>query len=125
VSTDDQATNRREARRRDLDCALVLAVQGEVDMLTANLLWEEGERALTDGATPPARPVVLDLTAVEFLDSHGIAALVRLAESARRRGRPLSAVVADGQAIRRPIELCGLDRVVPVHAELGAAVADR
>jgi anti-sigma B factor antagonist len=52
--------------------AVVIAVTGEVDMGTSPQLW-----AAIEGQSGTPRDVVLDLTGVSFLDSSGLAVLIR------------------------------------------------
>ena len=63
---------------------------GDVDMLTVGRLRTMVDAALKDAAE---RPVVVNLTAVTFLGSHGLAALAEAASKAERRHEPLRVVV--------------------------------
>lgn len=94
----------------------VLAVTGEVDMTSAPMLEEQALNLLETDATA----LVVDLTAVDFLASMGIALLVELSKRAGDdRG---FAVVAHGSATARPLELLGLGEVLAVHPRLGDAI---
>ena len=81
------------------DGVLVLALAGELDL--ASLPSVDGQ--LAELLTRPPQPVVLDLGHLEFLDSSGIAVLVRIAnhfESVRTRSAT--------KPVRRVIEVLGL-----------------
>ncbi|MBF0660360.1 STAS domain-containing protein [Rhodococcus sp. BL-253-APC-6A1W] len=94
----------------------VLSISGEVDMTSAPMLEEQALALLDTDATG----LVVDLTAVDFLASMGIALLVELSKRAGDdRG---FAVVAHGSATARPLELLGLGEVLSVHPRLGDAL---
>ncbi|MFI1989113.1 STAS domain-containing protein [Actinoplanes sp. NPDC020271] len=61
---------------RDPDGAAVLTAAGEIDMSNA----ETFAAALVEAVPSAGRPLVVDLTAVEYLDSAGLAALFHQAE---------------------------------------------
>ncbi|MER5974941.1 MULTISPECIES: STAS domain-containing protein [unclassified Streptomyces] len=84
------------------DGAAVLTVVGEIDMSNAGEL----DKAITsvDG------PVVVDLTAVEYLDSAGLSVLFRHSDRLEVVATPLLAPV---------LTVSGLAELVPVHG-LGA-----
>ena len=63
---------------------------GEVDVLTAGRLRAAVNKALREAEN---RPVVVDLTAITFLGSHGLAALADAASTAQQRRDPLRVVV--------------------------------
>jgi anti-sigma B factor antagonist len=94
----------------------VLAVTGDVDMLTAVHLTAAIETALA--SVPTA--VIVDLSKVEFLASAGMSALV----SAHADAAPISvAVVADGPATSRPMKVIGLDNVLAIYSTLDEALS--
>lgn len=98
--------------------AVVLAVSGEVDMLTAPQLEEAIRTALT--ARPAA--LVIDLSKVEFLASAGMSVLVTAQAEAQPHTR--LAVVAEGAATSRPIKLMGIDALVPLYRDLDSALGE-
>lgn len=94
----------------------VLAVTGTVDMLTASEL----EAAIADAiATHPAA-VIVDLTEVDFLASHGMRVLVEANDSMAPEMAFL--VVADGPITARPMKLIGLTEIISVYPTLGEAL---
>jgi anti-sigma B factor antagonist len=105
---------------RRIGDALVIAVSGELDMLTTPRLRAAVHTALqeADGAT-----VVVDLTKVTFLGSPGLAALVDAVNEARRQGGPLRIVVDSARPVIRPIELTGLDDVLALYDTVEEALA--
>ena len=96
----------------------VAALHGEIDL--ANV---EGVSQDLDAATGPAvGAVVVDLSAVSHLDSSGIHMLFRLARR-RRTGRQLTRLAAPAGAVRRVLDLTGVQRAVPIDDTVAAAVA--
>jgi anti-anti-sigma factor len=99
------------------DAATVLTVAGEVDLATAPALEAAIEGILN--AKPAA--LIIDLTAVSFLASAGMAALVG---AHQRAGEATSiAVVADGPATSRQLKMTSLDQVFALHSTLDQALA--
>jgi anti-sigma B factor antagonist len=97
--------------------AVVVSVSGEVDALTAPSVAETvlgvlGER--------PAR-VVIDLLAVSFLGSAGLALLVEAQQVAGQH--TVLRVVAAGPVTLHPLQVTGLDRQFSVHATRDDALA--
>jgi anti-anti-sigma factor len=68
-------------------------------------------RAMTDLllSRPKLKRLRLDLTAVEFMDSQGLAALVQVERMAQPRGVEV-ALVLKHRAVARPLQLSGLWR---------------
>ncbi|MFP5020999.1 STAS domain-containing protein [Pseudonocardia phyllosphaerae] len=100
----------------------VLEVTGEIDLSEADAIRERFA-ALVGGERPPER-VVLDLSGVGFLGSHGLTAIVRASRAAREAGVRLSGVTGpENRAVIRPIRMTGLDLVVPWYADLTGALA--
>lgn len=86
--------------RPDSPVGWVVSADGEVDLATSPRL----RTALLEAIE--AHPSVLvDLRAVTFMDSTGIATLLAAAEAARRRGATL--VVDPSRTVRKVLELVG------------------
>ncbi|MEE2034516.1 STAS domain-containing protein [Rhodococcus chondri] len=95
----------------------VLSVSGDVDMSSAPLL----EKKALDLLDADHSGLVVDLSAVDFLASMGIALLVEL--SKRAPGNFAFAVVARGSATARPLEMLGLGDVLSIYPHLEEALA--
>lgn len=102
--------------RDDRPGAVVLAVQGDVDTVTAPKLTDAAVGVLAEG--PPV--LVLDLTRVDFLASPGLTSLLTVRRNA---GETALRIVAAGRASLRPIQLTGLDQSLPLYPTLEAALA--
>lgn len=97
--------------------AIVLTVEGDVDLATASTLAQHLDNAIS--VQPSA--VVVDLSGVDFLASVGMSVLIAAREKAHHVGSIL-VVVADGPTTRRPMELVGLDVAIPLFTDLDSAV---
>ena len=95
--------------RRD-DAGIVVEATGELDAYVAPTLRARLDDALTAG---DGRPVTLDLSRVDFLDSTALGAIVGGFRRSRERGRAFTVVMPRGHA-RRIFALTQLDRVLPL-----------
>lgn len=97
----------------------VVAVQGELDLSTA----PELERPLEDVLEGP-ESVLIDLRSCDFIDSTGIALLVRAWQrlEAEDNGRNL-AICSNNEQVRRVLEITGLEVSIPVHETREQAAA--
>jgi anti-sigma B factor antagonist len=96
----------------------VVAVHGEIDVATSPALRERLIGLVNDGATR----LVLDLEAVDFLDSTGLGTIVSLLKRVRTHGGDLRLVCTEAR-IRRLFEITGLEKAVPLHASLDDAIS--
>lgn len=83
----------------------VIALTGEIDLAAVQTV-DERIRAGLDGH---ASTVVIDLRAVEFMDSSGLRLVLQLDQDVRGRGGRL-VVVRGGRRVARVMELSGVDR---------------
>lgn len=93
----------------------IVTVQGEVDMASAPQL-----QAALEDAQRGGDPLIVDMSEVGFLGSAGLSVLLVISEAADP-GTGLRVVVSD--AVRRPVELTGLDKLLSIHESLEAALA--
>ncbi|MFD1530480.1 STAS domain-containing protein [Pseudonocardia aurantiaca] len=105
--------------RDDQGGCLILAVRGEVDLSTGGRLLEAGSATLREAR---GRPLVLDLTGVDFLSSSGLGLLVALNDEGRDLGVPLRVVVDESRPVIRPIRTMGLDEVLSLYRTVDEAV---
>lgn len=96
--------------------AVVLCVHGELDITTSDALRESIVFALR--AKP--KVLVVDLSAVSFLASGGLFALVTATRMGA--GDTTVRVVANRRECERPIHMTGLDAVLALHRSLDEAL---
>jgi anti-anti-sigma factor len=104
----------------------VLAVSGEVDLSTAPAF----EAAIAEALDPAPTALVVDLSGVDFLASAGLQTLVATQERVSKDTgdtkdtKPTAfAVVANGPATSRPIQLTGLDEILSLYPSMAEAMA--
>jgi anti-sigma B factor antagonist len=95
----------------------VLAVVGELDVATAPRLRQEVHRVAGD--LQPA--IVLDLSGVDFLDSTGLGVIIGILKRVRTQGGDLRLAGAPDR-VRRVFEITRLDDILPMHADVDAAI---
>lgn len=94
----------------------VVSVSGEVDLSWSSRVRSEILSALVEGNT------LVDLSAVTYIDSSGIAALVEGYQTAKKNGQRFG-LLATSDAVVKVLELARLDQVFPMYADLQAASA--
>jgi anti-sigma B factor antagonist len=106
----------REVRWQGQD--VVLAVSGDVDLTTSKPFQDA---ALAVLARKP-RHVVVNLAGVPYMDSSGIASLVKLLSRARKQGTAVS-LAALNDRTRSLLEITRLDTVFRIFATEEEALA--
>lgn len=97
---------------------LVIALDGELDLSTVHDL----EEALEDVARPEAR-VCLDLAALGFIDSTGLAAIIRAHMAVEEAQGRFVVVCVDGP-VRRIFETTGLSAMLVLASSRASALRD-
>lgn len=96
--------------RRDGTSGWIVAADGEIDLATSPPL----RAALLEAIEAQPR-VLVDLRAVTFMDSTGIATLLTAAEAARRHGTEL--VVDPSRTVRKVLELVGAEAALRLRGD--------
>ena len=97
----------------------VVSLFGELDVATSPELREQLIGLVGEGRVR----LVLDLDGVDFLDSTGLGTVVGALKRVRTHGGDLRLVCTQGR-ITRLFEITGLDKAVPLHPTLDAAIAE-
>jgi anti-sigma B factor antagonist len=100
-----------------LDDTDLVRLAGEIDLVNAPGIGRE-----IAARTRSARAVLLDLTAVSFLDSAGVRLLDTLVGDLDRRDTPIRLVVGEQGAVRMTLRLCAF-REDLLDDDLGEAAA--
>ncbi|RKE17364.1 STAS domain-containing protein [Streptomyces sp. TLI_171] len=95
--------------------ATVVSLAGELDYHTAPRLHRAVER------TPPALPLVLDLTLLRFCDSLGMAELLFAFRRTQAAGTAL-ALAGTTADVGRLLTMTGVDGILPRHDSVEAAL---
>jgi anti-sigma B factor antagonist len=97
----------------------VLSVEGELDLYTAT---ELRDAVLALGDDGHAR-MIIDLSAVPFMDSSGLGAIVGCLKRLREAGGDLALVTLPGSPPSKLLSLTGLDRAIPTYASADEALS--
>lgn len=101
----------------DREVALVVAISGSVDGLTADTLLETLHGHVEAGQTR----LVADLSGVEYTSSAGLRALLATVKEARRGGGDLR--LADIQPnVRKVLDLSGFTSILKIYDDVDSAV---
>lgn len=96
----------------------VVQLVGAVDVMTVPAVDPEISGKLAD---LPA-PLYVDLSAVTFLDSHGLRLLERVASDCRERGVEFAVIAPHGSVAERVLTISALDAVVSVRSAAPASL---
>ncbi|HEX7279333.1 MAG TPA: STAS domain-containing protein [Solirubrobacterales bacterium] len=110
-----------EVKLGDLENGVrTIAVHGELDLSTAPDLEGPLDEALSSGEGS----VLIDLSRCEFIDSTGIALIVRAWQrlDSGENGRAL-VICSQNDQVRRVLEITGLELSIPVHQTRDEAIA--
>ena len=105
---------------RVVDGWTILSVEGEVDLYTAPAVRDAAVEAMESGVDH----LVLDLTAVPFMDSSGLGVIVACLKRLREMGGDFALVSPPSSPPTKLLSLTGLDHAIPTHATVDAALAE-
>jgi anti-anti-sigma factor len=109
-----------EASTAELDDGVrIVAVRGELDLSTATELEGPLDAAVDAGDAS----LLIDLTECEFIDSTGIALIVRAWQRLGDDGGGRVVICSPHDQVRRVLEITGLELSIPIHETREAALA--
>jgi anti-sigma B factor antagonist len=109
-----------DVRFETIGRVIVARLEGEIDMSNAGELGA----AITARVTSEAVAVVLDLGAVDYLDSAGIHVVFELRERLSRRGQEIRLVVPSDSPIATALHHADVPRTLGAAETVKAAIAD-
>jgi len=98
--------------------AAIIVLSGDIDLESSPRV----RTALLDCVSLKTT-VIVDLTAVSYIDSSGVASLVEAFQSARKGGTRF-ALAAVSEAALRVLELARLDKVFSIYTTVADGLAD-
>jgi len=104
----DEPNSEFSIEERRLDGTVVLTLRGELDLVNA-----ETVAARLDALRAAGEPVLLDLDALDFMDSSGLRVVLNAAEASDAGGWPFSVTHGPDQ-IRRLFESTGVTERLPI-----------
>ena len=99
------------------DDVVVGVLSGEIDLSNAMEL----EVVISDAVPNTARGVVLDVSALTYLDSAGVRLLISLAGKLRWRGQELVLAAPPDSRSRRVLSMAGVGTTIPLEASVSEA----
>lgn len=97
--------------------SVIIAVEGELDIATAEDLREHIQVAIDDHGPW----LILDLSALNFMDSSGLNVIINAYRTVRDTDGAL-ALAALNERVTKVVRLVGLHRQVPVHKTVSTAI---
>jgi anti-sigma B factor antagonist len=113
-------TPQADLRFETIDRVVVARLEGEIDMSNASELGT----AITARVPGDAAAVVLDLGAVDYLDSAGIHVVFELRERLKRRGQQIRLVVAPDSPIAATLRYADVPGTIGAADTVQGAIAD-
>lgn len=102
---------------REVSGAAIVALTGDVDLQTSPAVRQKLLESLEKHNC-----IVVDLSAVHYIDSSGVASLVEAFQVSRKKGAIFS-LASVSSAAMRVLSLARLDKVFTIHASVEAALA--
>lgn len=110
-----------KVRVETLSHATLVIPEGRLDFNAAAQFQQHLEQAL-DSAAQVAAAVIVDCSALDYVSSAGLRTFLQAARASQRTGVGF-ALSALQPAVREVFELSGFSRMIPVHADRAAALA--
>jgi anti-anti-sigma factor len=104
----------------DREGVVIAQVSGELDIADASRTGE----AIAEAVPTSARGLVVDFSALEFIDSSGVAMLFGLARRLGGRRQQLRVVAPDDGPVTRVLDIVEFDRAAPVVGDLDTALTE-
>jgi anti-anti-sigma factor len=109
---DDLATIERDIAE---DGTVLIRLKGEVDLSNVEQLQQRLAREAHD-----APGLVIDLTAIDYIDSQGLRLLNRLSRTLAARGSTLHVVAPPGSVARSVLDLTGMSDELTLRDDPGS-----
>jgi anti-sigma B factor antagonist len=87
-----------------------IAVSGDLDVSTADHLWD-----VLGGLVDGGDTVVLDLTELEFMDSSGLSTIIRAVKASRKGGGDVI-VRSPTRAVYRLLQISAVDQILTIES---------
>lgn len=102
---------------KNVNGAAVVALTGDVDLQTSPAVRQKLLESLEQ-----YKRIIVDLSAVNYIDSSGVASLVEAFQVSRKKGT-FFALASVSSAAMRVLSLARLDKVFSIHPSVEAALA--
>jgi anti-sigma B factor antagonist len=113
-----------KVRTEKVPVATLVIPEGRLDFGAAGSFQQHLEQAIAAAGGPAGKAggVIVDCAALDYVSSAGLRVFLQAARAAQRAGTTF-ALCALTPAVREVFELSGFSRVIAVHADRNAALA--
>ena len=109
-----------DIRFSDLERVVIARLTGEIDLSNAEAI----EGAIAEVTPNHALALILDVSALDYLDSAGIHLIYKLREKLRARGQMLRLVIPADSPANDALRLAGVSRNIDTAESVEAALAE-
>ena len=102
---------------REEQGSLIVSFEGDVDLENS-----PKAREVLLGCVAEGQDVFVDLSAVSYIDSSGVASLVEAFQASKKKGTRFALVAVNAAALR-VLELARLDKVFTIHESLSEGIS--
>jgi len=103
------------------DKVLMVTLEGEIDMSSSGSVWEAIAQFI-EGKKPKAKACVVDLSQVSYMDSSGIATLVRTWQATKKNGGKMR-LAALSAPVKDVFELAHVTEIFEIFPTVETALA--
>lgn len=104
----------------DRERVVTARLTGEIDLSNADSI----ENAIAEATPNHALALILDVSALDYLDSAGIHLIYKLREKLRARGQTLRLVIPADSPANDALRLAGVSRNIETAESVDAAIAE-
>ncbi len=101
---------------------LKVVLEGEIDMSSSGSVWD-AVAPFIEGKKPKAKACVVDLSQVSYMDSSGIATLVRAWQTSQKNGGKLR-LASLSDSVKDVFELAHVNEIFDIFPSVDEALAD-
>jgi len=98
---------------------LMVILEGEIDMSSSGSVWD-AISPFVEGRKPKAKGCVVDLSAVDYMDSSGIATLVRTWQTMQKKGGKMR-LAAPSAPVKDVFELAHVNEIFEIFPSVDEA----
>ena len=103
------------------DKVLMVTLEGEIDMSSSGSVWDAISQYI-EGKKPKAKACVVDLSQVSYMDSSGIATLVRTWQATKKSGGKMR-LASPSAPVKDVFELAHVTEIFEIFPTVEAAIA--
>lgn len=103
---------------RHIKSGILFELQGELDIVTVGAVEDQYIQAKEEAAADENQKYILDFTKLSFIDSAGLALLIRISREFKTAERGLTVIVAPRSQSERVLKLGQFDKILNITHDL-------